>query len=345
MTRHTLALLYPDRFVWTEDGQPVPVISGGDGGDAPEIPEPTPEERALQQEQVELLRQQRDILSRTLREQQLLAPIMFQRAGLRVMRDPMSGEIVGVEELPLSDAQRLAQSVERELLERTQRALRGELPVPSAIEKALAEQERTLREMLFRSLGPGYETSTPGIEALQRFRESAEAQREAFRRGELDVASALGLQLMERSQRDIDRFLSRVSGVNALPFGGARTLGELAMNFGGAMQPFIAQRGLEFARNAQAAQMAAAEQARIASTVGGAVSGAATGAILAPATLGLSIPIGALLGAGLGYFGSSGAGGGSSLALAAWLARRQQTPTTTTTPGTKAWSWESWGYP
>ena len=47
------------------------------GGGGVSVPGPSAEERALQREQTELLREQRDILSRQVREQQLLAPFLF----------------------------------------------------------------------------------------------------------------------------------------------------------------------------------------------------------------------------------------------------------------------------
>lgn len=47
------------------------------------VPEPTPEERALQTEQVEILRQQRDIIKQQARQQELLAPLLFEQSGIR----------------------------------------------------------------------------------------------------------------------------------------------------------------------------------------------------------------------------------------------------------------------
>jgi hypothetical protein len=48
-----------------------------------EFPEPTEEERALQSEQLSLLRSQKDILSRQLREQNLLLPFLYGGLGLK----------------------------------------------------------------------------------------------------------------------------------------------------------------------------------------------------------------------------------------------------------------------
>jgi hypothetical protein len=74
---------------------------------------------------------------------------------------------------------RAALDVENETL---MRALKGEEPVDATLRTAWDEKERTLREKLRRSLGPDYETSTAGTQALANFdRERAESF-EAFNR-------------------------------------------------------------------------------------------------------------------------------------------------------------------
>lgn len=56
------------------------------------------------------------------------------------------------------------------------RALKGDTPVDSTLAQTYKERERILRERLRRQLGPDYETSTAGIEALADFdREQSEA--------------------------------------------------------------------------------------------------------------------------------------------------------------------------
>ena len=199
-------------------------------GGQPDIdfPEPTQEERDLQREQVEILRQQQQIIAEQARQQELLAPFLFESAGLQPILDD-TGRVIDFQRVPpteeetiLRDLQLQAlqqltepetadplaaqrQEVEEALLQRSLQALAGELPIATGVEQELAEQERVLRARLQRQLGPGFETSTPGIEALARFGETEALIRDEARRGEITLAETLGLargaaNLGERAQ-------------------------------------------------------------------------------------------------------------------------------------------------
>lgn len=178
------------------------------GGSPPPPPPPSEEERALQREQTELLRYQRKLLEKQLAQQNLLAPFLFEELGLK----PVYGEdgaITGFEKLPPSEAEKLREEIDLALLERSQAALRGELPVSPTLEREIRDAEETLRERLRQQLGPGYETSTPGIEALSAYTQRAVEAREAARRGELTLSEQLSLarggDLFNRSAADFSR--------------------------------------------------------------------------------------------------------------------------------------------
>lgn len=248
----------------------------GSGGGGVSVPSMTAEERALLQQQTDLLKFQQTELQRQLREQNLLQPLLYselgltptygndtsglaaldqkiaaleatyaglpraapqlpsgddegggglgrllrsrvgvspdtgtlvpldlrraesleqQIASLRAQRDSLSANpaqvITGFTRTPEAEAriareQRLADlslqelelqaslaptraENERLLLERSGAALRGELPADPGLLRSLDDQEQRLRDMLFQQLGPGFETSTPGIEALAEF--------------------------------------------------------------------------------------------------------------------------------------------------------------------------------
>lgn len=234
------------------------------------VPKPTAEEKALQAEQTELLRAQREILLQTQSQQAALLPVFAESLGLSLKFD-QAGNIIGAEQTPqaqrieglsqqllekslndlltessteatqkkLLDLQ-LAQlqeqldpttetgirnkEIERLLGERTLAALKGELPVDPALERDIAKQEQTLRDTLRSQLGPGYETSTPGIDAMQSFREGADVLRSQARRGELTLAeqlsaarSGVGLAL---GQQTLGATQARVPGVDPLSAGG-----------------------------------------------------------------------------------------------------------------------------
>lgn len=83
----------------------------------------------------------------------------------------------------------------RALGERFEKATKGELPVSPGLERALTTEEQQLGEQMLRDLGPGWETGTPGIEAVRRFRQSAEELRENARRGAINEAEQFGFAL------------------------------------------------------------------------------------------------------------------------------------------------------
>jgi len=105
------------------------------------------------------------------------------------------GDITGIERAPLDEAGQLRENIQLELLHRQDAALRGELPVNPALLSSLDEQEGALRESLLSNLGTGYETSSPGIEALAKFGEKKQNILEAARRDDMGGAQQLAIQL------------------------------------------------------------------------------------------------------------------------------------------------------
>lgn len=262
-------------------------------GSKVEAPEPTAEEKMLQSEQAELLRQQRSILLEQGRLQNLLLPIFGAQSGIDFQFDA-KGNIIGAkrnqkhqqqeaiqqeflemlqeqlreqrerqgEEGPLRDLQL---EVEMGLAKRSLAALKGELPVDPALEREISTQERTLRDTLRQQLGAGYETSTPGIEALQRFGEGAAALRSGAQTGQLTLAEQLGVARTAlrtgQNSSDLQQPLAGFSNLSQLGFGQqasqqqaifgpqmalAGGLGQVAGGFGVAQVPFQQQRSMEF---------------------------------------------------------------------------------------------------
>jgi hypothetical protein len=77
-------------------------------------------------------------------------------------------------------------------LDRYKKALAGELPVDPGLERSLTEQESTLRANLQRQLGPGWENSTPGQQALAEYKKRAEELRYSAARGEITAGEQQG---------------------------------------------------------------------------------------------------------------------------------------------------------
>lgn len=114
--------------------------------------------------------------------------------------------------------------IKRLLGERSLAALKGELPVDPALERDLKTQGETLRDRLQSQLGSGYETSSAGIEALQKFGEGSDVLRQQARTGQLTLAEQLSLA---REGADLAQ-----GGAN-LGAGGARFPGADPLSSGG----------------------------------------------------------------------------------------------------------------
>jgi len=79
--------------------------------------------------------------------------------------------------------------------DRYRKSMAGELDLDPTLERSLKEQEQTLRSTMLRQLGPGWETSTPGQQALAEYRKRAEEIRQSARRGEISAAEQQGYAL------------------------------------------------------------------------------------------------------------------------------------------------------
>jgi hypothetical protein len=269
-----------------------------------EAPQPSPEERALQGEQLTILREQRDLtqllLPATLRlsgfepefgqiqnpefqalQNQLeflesgrsggpggIATDEQRQAEIQRVRGQLEGlsptiqstSITGVTQI--EDPNRpLREEIETGFLERTRAALAGELPVNPALLRELGEQEETLRESLRKQLGTGFETSSPGIEALATQRQRSEELIEGARRGDLTLAEQLGIARQSSNEQSINQLLARVGGA-------ANFQNPLISQFGSALQPFQFNRQQQFQANAANAQLSAQSQQGIGQFLG-----------------------------------------------------------------------------
>lgn len=208
------------------------------------VPQATAEERALQQSQAELLDLQRSILEQQRAQQAVLLPFLAEQEGYDIETDE-NGNITNISKVPDPlDAQR--KELEAGLLDRSLAALKGELPVSPALEQDLARQEESLRERLSQQFGPGFETSSPGIETLGQFFNSSEGLREGARTAQLTLSEQLGMA--RQQQNDFSRqtsqdFLRQISLGDQLGIAGA--FGQTAAGYGNAQGPYLAQRQLQ----------------------------------------------------------------------------------------------------
>lgn len=213
-------------------------------GSSVKVPPPTAEERELQKNQAELLALQREIIENQQAQNAVLLPFLAEQEGYDVEVDANGNLTKITKRFDPDDAKR--QELESGYLDRALKALKGELPVDPGLEEGLQKQEEDLRQRLASQLGPGYETSTPGIEALDQFFRTSEILRDGARTGQLTLAEQLGIT---REQQDIysrqaSQDVLRQSAIgDPLTFAGA--FGQTARGYGQAQIPFIEHRKMQ----------------------------------------------------------------------------------------------------
>lgn len=208
------------------------------------VPGPSAEERELQKQQSETLKLQREILEQQRQQQAVLVPFLAEQEGFDVITDD-NGNITGITKRPDALAD-MKKDIETQLTERTLKALKGELPVDPALEETLGVQERDLRAKLSSQLGPGYETSSPGIESLGNFFRSSEILREGARTNQLTLSEQLGItREQQRIFEQNSRFDNLSQNANQIPLTLAGAFGQNAAGFGKAQEPFIQQRQMQ----------------------------------------------------------------------------------------------------
>jgi hypothetical protein len=218
-------------------------------GGGPKVPKPTAEERDLQRQQAEQLRLQTEILQQQRQQQAILIPFLAEQEGFEVETDE-NGNITSIKKTP-SELDNMRKDLEKQLTQRSLDALAGNLPVSPGLERDIGEQGETLRERLGRQLGPGYETSSAGIEALGKFEESANVAREGARTAQLTLSEQLGItrqQQNDYSQRSAQDILRQSSMGDPLTLAGA--FGQNAQGYGQAQAPYIQQRQMQFQASA-----------------------------------------------------------------------------------------------
>jgi len=120
----------------------------------------------------------------------------------------------------------------------------GNLDVDPALTQQLGQQERLLNEQLRRQLGPDYATSSAGIEALQRFRQTAETTKASANFNRLN-------QLVNMQQGGLQQLTNQglgLAGYGAGIQGQAFGQGQQATNLGANIQ------GQQFGQGLQAGQ-------------------------------------------------------------------------------------------
>lgn len=167
-------------------------IDRGAAGAGVQNAEQPAEAQAIGQQQ-QALNDSRQQILKILQNQNLLTPQLLSSLGFTT---GPGGQIVDQGRAGGTMAEAFANGPEQQrinqlLRERQINALGGNAPVDPGLERNLGLQEQTLRNQLRAQLGSGYETSTPGMQALADFRQRATESR--YNVGKEALTTAAGL--------------------------------------------------------------------------------------------------------------------------------------------------------
>jgi hypothetical protein len=229
------------------------------------VPPPTEEEKAIQREILDQLRDSRQL-------QQQFMPMLLESSGYRMDAGGNISKMPYEEYLQTLDPS-VRQSYENLLTiqEQTAKALKGELAVSPALEQELADQERQLKESMGRRLGADWQTSTAGVQALQEFEKKASSLREQARFGKIQTYGGLGAQGQQTYARSPSAQVSFGSNIPSYSSG-------LIPMYQGALQPFQQQRQMQLQANLAKAQ-AGDPFMNVLGTIGGVTLGSFLGGL------------------------------------------------------------------
>lgn len=202
-----------------------------------------------------------------------------------------AGKITGYELLPevkahqdrMKELQAQQDQITGLMQERTLKALRGELPVDPALERQLSEGRLTLGATLRSNLGSGYETSTPGIQALADYDKRAEELRMASRKDELYNTNQLQLAGQQFGTQIDQMRLGNVVGLQNQPYQGAGALASTSQMLNAPLSAYMQDRNAQLqaaSQNAQSANAATASRNQAIGAGAGAIASIGAAAII-----------------------------------------------------------------
>lgn len=249
------------------------------------LPGPSPAEEAATNTQTEILKEQLAISKQQQAFGNAALPITLTQAGYNMKEVPegtpnafaLGGKSYTLEQDPgAKSLQDLNTEIATASGKRTLAGLKGEIPVDPAVENDLRRSQQEMRETLLRRLGPGWETSEPGIRAMNEFGRRVDAIRYSVRTGELGTANAISLNQQQELMAKQNQLISNLQRSTAPITASAEILGGAGQTAGQIVQQGQAQRFKS--ADLQLGQSMAKSQA-----IGGAVGGITSASITAAA--------------------------------------------------------------
>ena len=211
-------------------------------GNEPEFPQ-DPALQEMQLAQAALLRQQGGIIGQQQGLVNLLQPQLLKQLGFDITQE--GGNITGI-----TPGQQLLQrlqggrDIESQLQARTLAALQGNAPVDPGVERNIGQQEQSLRNSLLANLGTGYETSSPGIEALMRFQQAATESRFGVQQNALNQGFGMGLQQQQQNLNILPGLYGAGINFQGMPLS---SLAQAVGGYGQAINPMVQSQGQQAA--------------------------------------------------------------------------------------------------
>lgn len=203
-----------------------------------EAPQPTAQEIALQQAQL-------DSIAKQNAETEAFKPYLYKQMGLREVNGQIQ-EIPWEERMAsMAPQERAGYELNDLYLQRQKDAMEGKLPVSPAMEAELAQQGADLEANLSRRLGPQWSQSTPGIQSMTEFDKRAGLMREEARRGQISSGEGLLNARMGLLQN------TQAQNVQQGQNWGLPAFSQLQGAYSQAYQPFQFNRNMQFQANQQ----------------------------------------------------------------------------------------------
>jgi hypothetical protein len=209
---------------------------GGDSGGGGDPPEMSAEEKELYAQQASAIKMWRKQL-------EYFAPIMQAQMGFKEVDGKMVKMSPDEMAEVLTPQQMMAYENVELWTERTQLALKGELPLTEAGQHRKQKEFETFKEAMGRkgieifgdTLEEAGSLSTPGIQSLESFKKYWGAQEEAERYGQLGMETGVGFG----QPSSVQQYL----GITGQQYGG------LAQGYAGIAAPYAQQRGYQTQAN------------------------------------------------------------------------------------------------